>query len=347
MEYRRLGNTGTVVSNLALGTMTFGDETSQEDAFVQMDAFLEAGGNLMDTADLYNRGVTEEIIGRWLASRPSDVTDRVVLATKGRFPFTDDVNDIGLSRRHLSRALDGSLRRLGVDSVDLYQVHAWDPLTPIEETLAFFDSAVRAGKIRYAGLSNFTGWQLQLAVSTARASGWPVPVTLQEQYNLAVREVEWEVLPAAAHNGLGVLPWSPLASGFLTGKYTRGVQPGPDTRAGGGNPLYQYTSANYANADRTWDVVDAVVQVAKETGASPAQVALSWVADRTGVTSVIIGARDMKQLTDNLGAADLHLDADATALLDKASDPSPTPYPYGPFGLAQSHRTVNGGAQLG
>ncbi|UUU19242.1 aldo/keto reductase [Streptomyces sp. DSM 40750] len=171
-------------------------------------------------------------------------------------------------------------------------------------------------------------------------------MTLQEQYNLAVREVEWEVLPAAVHNGLGVLPWSPLASGFLTGKYARGVQPGPDTRAGGGNPLYQYTSANYANADRTWDAVDAVVQVAEETGASPAQVALSWVADRTGVTTVIIGARDMRQLTDNLGAADLHLDADAAALLDKASDPSPTPYPYGPFGLAQSHRTVNGGAQL-
>lgn len=144
-----------------------------------------------------------------------------------------------------------------------------------------------------------------------------------------------------------MLPWSPLASGFLTGKYARGAQPEPDTRAGSANPLYQYTSANYANADRTWDAVDAVVEVAAETGASPAQVALSWVADRAGVTSVILGARDMKQLTDNLGAADLHLDTDATALLDKASDPSPTPYPYGPFGLAQSARTVNGGAQLG
>ncbi|MFD3308677.1 aldo/keto reductase [Streptomyces sp. NPDC058694] len=346
MEYRRLGNTGTVVSNLALGTMTFGDETSEEEAFAQLDAFLEAGGNFVDTADLYTRGVSEEIIGRWLASRPSDVTDRVVLATKGRFPFTDDVNGIGLSRRHLSRALDASLRRLGVDSVDLYQVHAWDPLTPIEETLSFFDSAVRAGKIQYAGLSNFTGWQLQLAVSTARAGGWPVPVTLQEQYNLAVREVEWEVLPAALHNGLGVLPWSPLASGFLTGKYARGVQPEPDTRAGSANPLYQYTSANYANADRTWGAVDAVFRVAGETGATPAQVALSWVAHRTGVTSAIIGARDMKQLADNLGAADLHLDPDAVALLDNASDPSPAPYPYGPFGLAQSDRTVNGGAQL-
>ena len=168
MEYRKLGNSGALVSILALGTMNFGTrETPEDEAFAQLDAFTEAGGNLIDTADVYNGGVAEETLGRWLAARPREVTDR---------------------------ALATSLRRLGADTIDLYQLHAWDPLTPIEETLSFLDSAVRAGKIRYAGLSNFTGWQLQLAVSTARAAGWQVPVTLQAQYSLATRETEWEMV---------------------------------------------------------------------------------------------------------------------------------------------------------
>ncbi len=348
MEYRKLGNSGTLVSALALGTMNFGTrETPEEEAFAQLDAFIEAGGNLLDTADVYNGGVAEETVGRWLAARPQDITDHAVIATKGRTRVGTDPNEAGTSRRHLDRALTTSLRRLGAGTIDLYQLHAWDPLTPVEETLSFLDSAVRAGKIRYAGLSNFTGWQLQLAVSTARASGCPVPVTLQAQYSLATRETEWEMIPAARHNGLGILAWSPLASGFLTGKYARDEKRSPSTRAGQDHALYQYTSANYETSERTWNAVDAVTQVAKETGFSPTQVALSWVTSRPGVVSAIVGARNTRQLTESLAAAGLRLDAAATATLDAASDPHPAPYPYGPFGSAQRDRTENGPEALG
>jgi aryl-alcohol dehydrogenase-like predicted oxidoreductase len=348
MEYRKLGNSGTLVSNLALGTMNFGTaETPEQDAFAQLDAFVEAGGNLVDTADVYNNGIAETTVGQWFASRPDDVTDHVVLATKGRTKTGDDVNEAGMSRRHLDRALTTSLRRLQVDTIDLYQIHAWDPLTPIEEMLSFLDAAVRAGKIRYVGLSNFTGWQLQLAVSTARERGYELPVTLQAQYNLITREPEWEMLPAAAHNGLGILSWSPLASGYLTGKYQRDERRPADTRAGQDNPLYQYTSANYENSERTWNAVDAVGKIAATLGVAPATIALSWVVNCPGVTSAIVGARTHRQLTTNLAAADLHLDHDSTTVLDTASDLDPAPYPYGPFGTAQRTRTSNGPEALG
>jgi aryl-alcohol dehydrogenase (NADP+) len=348
MEYRQLGDSGILISNLALGTMNFGTrETPEAEAFAQLDAFLDAGGNLIDTADVYNGGVAEETVGRWFAARPREVTDRAVIATKGRTRTGDDVNDAGTSRRHLDRALTTSLRRLGTDAIDLYQLHAWDPLTPVEETLSFLDAAVRAGKIRYVGLSNHTGWQLQLSVSTARANGYQVPVSLQAQYNLATRQTEWELIPAARYNGLGILAWSPLASGFLTGKYDRDERRSPGTRAGQDHALYQYTSSNYETSDRTWASVDAVRQVAKETGNSPAQVALSWVLSQPGVASAIIGARNTSQLADNLAVAGLRLDPDAVAALDAASDPKPAPYPYGPFGSAQRDRTANGPEALG
>lgn len=225
MKYSKLGNSGLSVSNLTLGTMGFGTETGEPEAFAIIDAFLEAGGNMLDTADVYGGGASEELLGRWFASRPTALTDRVVIATKARFGTGKDINEVGTSRRHLSRALDASLRRLGVEAIDLYQMHGWDPLTPVEETLTFLDAAVRAGKIHYAGLSNFTGWQLQLAVSTAKAMGLQLPVTLQQKYSLTSREIEYEVIPAALHNEIGLLPWSPLASGFLSGKYTRGRVP--------------------------------------------------------------------------------------------------------------------------
>lgn len=342
MQYRKLGHTGLVVSNLALGTMDFGSETSEEEAFAVIDGYVEAGGNHIDTANVYVGGRSEEIIGRWFASRPREITDRVVLATKGRFSTHQDVNGAGLSRRVLSRLLDESLRRLGREIIDLYQLHAWDPLTTVEETLSFLDSAVRAGKIYYFGLSNFTGWQLQLMASTARQMGVDVPVTLQQQYSLLSRESEWEVVPAALHNGIGLLPWSPLAGGFLTGKYKRGSTPAPDTRAGSDNPLYQWISAEYAVSDRNWATIDAVVRIAKEIGATPAQVALSWVADQPGVTAPIFGARTVEQLRENLGAANLHLDAEAKAKLDAISAPQSGGYPYGAFGAAQRARAFDG-----
>ncbi len=340
MERRTLGRSGAVVSTYALGTMTFGKETDEDGSHEQLDAFVEAGGTLIDTADVYNAGVSEEIIGRWLDDRPDDVTDRVVLATKGRFPTGDDANDTGLSRRHLTRALDASLRRLQVDCIDLYQVHSWDPVTPIEETLAFFDDVVRAGKVRYAGLSNFTGWQVQKTVDTAERRHLPRPVTLQPQYNLLVREIEWEIVPACLENGLGLLPWSPLGGGWLTGKYTREQAPTGATRLGEdpGRGMEAYDKRS--TRERTWAVVDAVQAVAAARGLSMAEVALAWVHDRPAVTSVILGARTTDQLRDNLKAAGLHLRAEETAALDAASDPAPPDYPYGPLGQGQRSREV-------
>jgi aryl-alcohol dehydrogenase-like predicted oxidoreductase len=343
MEHRTLGSSGCAVSTLALGTMTFGAETDEAGSHAQLDAFVEAGGDLVDTADVYSAGVSEEIIGRWLASRPADVTDRVVLATKGRFPTGDGPNDVGLSRRHLQRALEASLRRLGVETVDLYQVHAFDPITPLAETLRTLDDMVRAGKVRYVGLSNYTGWQVQKVVATARALGLELPVTLQPQYSLLVRELEWEVVPSCLDAGLGLLPWSPLGGGWLTGKYTRDQRPTGATRLGEdpnrGVEAYDVRSGQ----QRTWDVIEALQVVAGGRGASMAQVALAWLVDRPGVTSVILGARTTEQLADDMGAAGMHLSPEETAALDAASDPQAADYPYGGPGTAQRSRPIEGG----
>lgn len=342
MQYCLLGRSGLVVSSLALGTMTFGAETDEAGAHDQLDRFLAAGGTLVDTADVYNQGVAEEIVGRWLARRP-ELRDQVVLATKGRFPTGPGPNDVGLSRRHLDRALAASQRRLGVDAVDLYQLHAFDPHTPVEETLRFLDDMVRAGRIRYLGLSNFTGWQIQKTVDVADARGFARPVALQPQYNLLVREIEWEIVPACQSEGLGLLPWSPLGGGWLTGKYRRDAAPSGATRLGE-NPARGVEAYDRRSAqDRTWAVVDAVREVAGGRGASMAQVALAWLADRPAVASVILGARTVEQLADNLGAADLHLDAAEVARLDAASDPQPADYPYGGPGVEQRSRRLAGG----
>ncbi len=339
MEYRNLGGTGTIVSTLCLGTMTFGNESSEEVSHAQLDRFVEAGGNFIDTADVYSRGVSEEVIGRWLAAR-SGARDQLVIATKGRFPMGEGPNDVGLSRFHLRRALDASLRRLGVEHVDLYQVHAFDPLTPLEETLRFLDDAVTAGKISYVGLSNYTGWQVQKIVDLADFRGLARPVTLQPQYNLLAREIEWDVIPACESTGLGLLPWSPLGGGWLTGKYTRDERPTGATRLGEnperGVEAYDRRSA----AQRTWDVIDAVQAIATERGTSMAQVALAWLVDRPLVSSVILGARTMEQLRDNLGAAGLHLTPEESGRLDAASDPAPADYPYGGPGVEQRTRAL-------
>ena len=339
MEYRNLGRSGCAVSTLCLGTMTFGDESDEKVSHAQLDRFAEAGGTFIDTADVYSRGESERIIGHWFASRPAEVTDRIVLATKGRFPMGDDRNDLGLSARHLTRALDASLTRLGVGAVDLYQAHAWDPLTPLEETLRTFDGFVRSGKIRYYGFSNFTGWQLTKAVHLARELGLAAPISLQPQYNLLVREIEWEIVPAAADAGLGLLPWSPLGGGWLTGKYRRDQRPSGATRLGD-NPERGMEAYDRRNIDRTWNVVEAVQRVAEGRGVSMAEVALAWVTDRPGVTSTILGARTLDQLEANLKAAGLHLDEAETGVLDAASDLAAPDYPYGALGVDQRSRAI-------
>ena len=341
MEHRRLGRSGTSVSSLCLGTMTFGAETDEAGSHEQLDVFLDAGGTLVDTADVYSAGASESIIGRWLAARPAEVRDSVVLATKGRFPTGEATNDVGTSRRHLRRALEDSLTRLGVEHVDLYQVHAWDPHTPLEETLRFLDDAVRAGKIGYPGLSNFTGWQVQKAVDLAERHGWAVPVTLQPSYSLLVREIEYEIVPACEHNGLGLLPWSPLAGGWLSGKYTRQDRPSGPTRLGEDPDRGIEAYDRVGGRPQTWDVLEALQAVAEQTGASMAQVALAWVRDRPTVASVILGARTTEQLRTNLAAADLTLDPAQTARLDEVSAPRPADYPYGGPGTDQRSRNLS------
>lgn len=341
MEYRTLGASGAVVSTYALGTMTFGNETAEELAHEQLDRYVEAGGTLVDTADVYNAGVSEEIVGRWLAKHPA--ADNVVLATKGRFPTGDGQNDVGTSRRHLRRALDASLTRLGVDHIDLYQLHAWDPVTPLQETLSFLEDAVRAGKISYGGLSNFTGWQLQKACDLIERQGWSPLVTLQPQYNLLVREIEWEIVPAAQENGLGLLPWSPLGGGWLTGKYSFDEEPTGATRLGENPDRGVEAWSRRSKNQRTRDVVEAVRMIADARGISMAQVALAWLVDRPAVTSVILGARTTEQLEDNLAAADLHLTDEERLRLDEASDPGAADYPYGGPGTTQRDRPIAGG----
>jgi len=342
MDLRTLGRSGCAVSVLSLGTMTFGDETDQAGAHAQLDAFVAAGGTLVDTADVYTAGAAETIVGSWLADRPADVRDRVVLATKARFPMGPDANDLGTSRRHLRRALDASLTRLGVEHVDLYQLHAWDPCTPLEETWRFLDDAVSAGKIGYAGLSNFTGWQVQKAADLAERRGWTPPVTLQPAYSLLVRDIEHEIVPACQHNGLGLLPWSPLAGGWLSGKYTKDQRPAGASRLGEDPERGIEAYDRVGGQARTWDVLEAVQSVAESLGASMAQVALAWLRDRPAVSSVILGARTLEQLEQNLAAADLVLPVELTERLDRVSAPEPADYPYGGPGQQQRSRSPRG-----
>ncbi|MFE4229265.1 aldo/keto reductase [Arthrobacter sp. NPDC056886] len=342
MQYRTLGNSGAVVSNYALGTMTFGAEATEETSHAILDNYVAAGGNFIDTADVYSAGVSEEIIGRWLARRPED-RDRVVLATKGRFPMGEAPNDVGTSRRHLTRALDDSLRRLGVEQIDLYQMHAWDPITPLEETLRFLHDAVSSGKIAYYGFSNFLGWQLTKAVHVAKAHCWSAPVTLQPQYSLLVREIESEIVPASLDAGIGLLPWSPLGGGWLSGKYKRDQPPAGATRLGE-NPNRGMEAWQARNDDpRTWDIIGTVEKTAADHGVSASQVALAWLADRPAVTSVILGARNIEQLEDNLAAADLELLPEESERLTQASHSRVGVYPYGPMAHEQRGRKIEGG----
>lgn len=342
MKYRKLGNSGAVVSAFALGTMTFGWEADEATSGKLMDDYVAAGGNFFDTADVYSAGISEEIIGRWLASHPTEAK-QIVVATKGRFPMGNGPNDLGTSRRHLTQALNDSLTRLGVEHIDLYQMHAWDALTPIEETLRFLDDAVSSGKISYYGFSNFLGWQVTKAVHVAKAHGWAAPATLQPQYNLLVRGIESEIVPASLDAGMGLLPWSPLAGGWLAGKYQRDTLPTGATRLGE-NPERGMEAFTPRNAEeRTWRIVDAVTQIAESRGVSSAQVSLAWLSAQPAVTSVILGARNQTQLADNLGAASLELNFEELGRLAEVSAPLLEDYPYGTGGTAQRDRSITGG----
>jgi aryl-alcohol dehydrogenase-like predicted oxidoreductase len=327
MDYRNLGKTGLKVTELCLGAMTFGRESDETLSYRMMDRFAEAGGNFIDTADVYSAGRSEEIVGNWLKGKDRE---EFVLATKVRFGTMGRhrVNRSGLARKHIAAEVEASLKRLQVDYIDLYQVHCWDHLTPLEETLSTLNDLVHAGKVRYIGASNYSGWQLQKAIDISRANGWEPFVSLQALYNLLDRELEWELLQVARAEGLGVLPWSPLRGGWLSGKYRRGMTgPGTGTRIEiAASQGWSETWERYGN-EFTWTLVDTMEAIGKERGKAPAQVALNWLLRQKGVTAPIIGARTMEQLESNLGATGWALGEDEVALLNKVSN-RPLPYPY-------------------
>ncbi|MDR1935341.1 MAG: aldo/keto reductase [Candidatus Accumulibacter sp.] len=327
MEYRQLGRSGLMVSTITLGTMTIGGkgkfarvgELGVDETRRIIDMCVDAGVNLIDTADVYSGGASEEIVGAALGGQRKA---GVLLATKARFAMGDGPNDRGLSRHYLIRACEASLRRLNTDVIDLYQLHEWDGLTPLEETLEALDLLVRQGKIRYVGCSNFSGWHLMKALGVSERERLPRFVSEQIHYTLEAREAEYELAPIALDQGLGILVWSPLAGGLLSGKHRRDLTPeGTRHLAGWKEPLIR-------DHERLWNIVDALVEVAAEhDGVSVAQVALAWLIGRSAVTSVIIGGRNEEQLRDNLGAATLTLTAAQRARLDQVSLP-PLIYPY-------------------
>ena len=323
MPMRRLGSSGLTVSRLCFGTMTFGSQwehigaTTQRDADALVDRCLEAGINFFDSADVYSGGEAEESLGKALGKR----RQHVILATKVRGRMADDPNAVGLTRHHILNAVDASLRRLGTDWIDLYQVHCWDAATPIEETLRALDDCVRWGKVRYLGASNFAAWQLMQALGVAERDGLERFVTLQPLYNLVIRDVENEIVPLCQDQGLGILPWSPLAGGFLSGKFRRGAPPPRESRRG--RAEQQFLVFDEA---RGFDAVEALGEIAAAHEATVAQAALNWLLAKPWVTAAIFGARTLAQLEDNLGALRWELNTDEMARLD-AILPPPRLYP--------------------
>ncbi|CAN5265364.1 aldo/keto reductase [soil metagenome] len=315
MEYRRLGGTGLMVSELCLGCMTFGRELDETGSKGIITRFLDEGGNFLDTADVYERGVSEEITGRALKEV---AREDVVLATKVRFPMGEGPNDVGLSRKHITAGCDASLQRLGTDYIDLYQVHCWDAATPLEETLSALTDLVRSGKVRYIGVSNFTAWQLMKSLYTSGLHGFEKFVSLQPQYSLVERNIENEVLPVCQEEGLGVIPWSPLGGGFLSGKYSRDERPPEGSRIAGAEE-WQDEYWDRRATERNWNTLDAVGEISEETGKSYAQISLNWLLRQEAVTAPIIGARTIEQLEDNLGAAGWELEDDQVNKLSEAS----------------------------
>ncbi|MFE3754812.1 aldo/keto reductase [Nocardia tengchongensis] len=330
MEYRRLGASGLLVPALSFGAGTFGGrgelfsawgDTDARQARRLVDISLEAGVTLFDTADVYSDGASEEVLGEAIRGR----RDRVLISTKATLPTGPGPADAGSGRGRLISAVEGSLRRLGIDHIDLFQLHAFDAGTPVEEVLSALDTLVRAGKIRYVGASNFAGWQLMKSLAAADRHGLPRYVAHQVYYSLVGRDYEWELMPLGLDQGVGAVVWSPLGWGRLTGKIRRG-QPLPE-----GSRLHQTAEAGPPVDDEVlYDVVDVLDEIAAETGRTVPQIALNWLLRRPTVATVIVGARDEEQLRQNLGAVGWSLDADQIARLDKASAVTP-PYPYYPY----------------
>ncbi|XP_003382666.2 PREDICTED: uncharacterized protein LOC100631598 [Amphimedon queenslandica] len=343
LPYRYLGNSGLRVSTICLGTMTFGalessrpGQCDEPTAHSLLDAFVQAGGNFIDTADVYQFGVSESIIGNWLVKRP-DVRSKMIIATKLWGPMDkDDPNCRGLSRHHVLLAVEQSLHRLRTDYIDLYQIHCWDDGTPLEETLRALNDLVKMGKVHYIGVSNVTGWQFQKIIDTSKYLGLNQIISNQAQYSLLCRSTEWELLEVCKREGVAMLPWSPLKGGLLTGKYERGVVPDDPkssriawveadkkSRSNQSHP----SLTQYADKDEYWELIKAMREIATKHDASVAQVAIAWLLHQPAVSSVVIGARTVSQLQDNLKAAQLKLDPEEVSLLTTLSNET-LPYPY-------------------
>ncbi|MDS0257001.1 aldo/keto reductase [Thermoplasmatales archaeon AK] len=323
MKTKLLGHTGLKVSDLCLGTMTFGRDTEESEAAKIMDRFFDLGGNFFDTANIYNSGKSEEILGNWIAGRDRE---SLVIATKVRFPVSENPNSAGLTRKHILWSVEQSLSRLKTPYIDILQVHAWDPLTPLEETMSTLDSLVRSGKVRYIGASNFRAWQLALSLAVSRSHGWEEFVSLQPQYNLLTRATEYELMPLCEHERIAVLPWSPLKGGLLSGKYDFGGSIPENTRYSnlirrGGTPPWVTNEEYYRQ------VISELKNVASRNGKTPSQVALNWLMLQKAVTSPIIGVRNMQQLEEDIGAIGWRLSDDDIARLTRISSIYVT-YPY-------------------
>jgi aryl-alcohol dehydrogenase-like predicted oxidoreductase len=327
MEYRYLGASGFQVPVLSFGTATFGGEGEFFKAWGQtdvtaarrlLDICLDAGVNMFDSADIYSGGASESVLGEAIKGR----RDKVILSTKATFRFNDEPNNVGASRHHLINAVDASLKRLGTDYIDLFQLHSFDARTPVEETLSTLDNLVRAGKIRYTGVSNFSGWHLMKSLAAADRHGYPRYVANQTYYSLIGRDYEWELMPLAQDQGLGAVVWSPLGWGRLTGKIRRG-QPLPES-----SRLHKTADMGPPVPDEyLYRVVDALDQIAQETGKTVPQIALNWLLQRPTVSTVLVGARNEEQLRQNLGAVGWNLTPEQVAALDAASE-LPAAYPY-------------------
>ena len=326
MNLRYMGKTGVKVSELCFGTMTFGGQgywqsigtLDQKQADALINIALDAGINFFDTANVYSFGLAEEMLGKALGKRRQDI----ILATKVRGRMSERPNDVGLSRRHIIESCEASLKRLGTDYIDLYQVHSFDPFTPLEETMSVLNDLVHQGKIRYIGCSNFTGWQLMKALSISAKNGWENFVTLQAYYSLAARELEFELLPLCLDQRLGILVWSPLSGGFLTGKFRRGQKAPEGTRRSDPDRIFLKI-----DEQRGFAIIEELEKIAKAHNASIAQAALNYLLRRPAISSVIVGARTPEQLRDNLKTVEWEMTPDEVARLDEVSEP-PRIYPY-------------------
>jgi len=323
MEYLYLGRTGLRISAIALGTQTFGWNIGLEESKALLSRYSEAGGNYFDTADSYNEGESERILGAWL--REVGRRDDWVVGTKVFFPTGGGPNESGASRKHIMASVEESLRRLGTDYVDLLQIHCFDRRTPVEETLRTLDDLVRSGKVRYLGASNYTPSDLLRAVMVARQQHWEQFSTLQLEYSLLVRSPEWELIPLCRQEGLGMLAWSPLAGGWLTGKYRRDREIPPSSRAGRKDRWDD--AEEQRGSEQAYEVIELLLEIAQQVGYTPAQVSLAWLRQRVEGVIPLIGARTLDQLNENLGCLHLVLDEEQMKRLDEASAVG-LPYPY-------------------